>query len=174
MTCSLSAHIYKPSNEDHLFDALARKDLAIVMFYHDLKNDKRMHSVKDSFKAASRNEPYVTFIYANVDKDDILQTAQNLGAQTFPTFMLFKRSKGIVQKLGYLAKYDIIDFIEKHFGKDIDKILKFKRQQAERRAEQARINAAYWWPYWGFGWGYPGYGYGYWGAPYYGYYGGRW
>jgi thioredoxin-related protein len=174
MTCIASAHVhtYKPSNDDRLFDTISSQNLAIVMFYHDEKNDKNTHAAKKNFQAASRNEPYVAFIYANIDKDDILSTAQEFGAQKFPTYMLFKNGKGVVQKPGFMSKYAIIDFIERHFKSDINKILKLRREQAQRRAEQARINAAYWGPYWGFGWGWGGYPYGggYWGAPYYGYY----
>lgn len=152
---------------------------ALVIFYEtkfDTKEERRAY--EKSFKNARRafdsvgkmnryKDSSVAFLRVDLDKNELVTVAKQYGVDTLPTYMLFidgrplKTQQGaVVQRTGFLEKDDIINLIERHYGRDINSILKeLSRLRQREREERAQSG---WSPYfyWGYGGGYP-YGYPY-------------
>jgi len=152
---------------------------AIVIFYEtkfDTKEDRKKYTKKfkdarRAFDSASKMPRYkdasIAFLRVDLDKEELASLAQRYGVDALPTYMLFLDGRPLttqqgvaVQRRGFLEKNDIIKLIERHYGKDINSILKELARLKQREREE-RVQSG-WSPYfyWGYGGGYP-YGYPY-------------
>jgi len=189
MTLMTSAKVARVRSSSSFNKALDRAPFNIVMMYEldkgmRKKNRKiydQMVRMEKLFKDASEN-PYlktgnVQFIAANVAQENLEAEVNEFQVTEFPTFILFKDDKPLqgARLTGFLGAQEIQEFIHNHFDKDIQRIIKRKKELAELREAQRQANQpaigfyagygpGYYGPYYG-GWGWGGY-------PYYEGYGG--
>lgn len=152
---------------------------AVVMFYEsrfDTKEERKEYSknFKDALRAFSSvskmpryKDASIAFLRIDVDKKEVAALAGRYGVDALPTSMLFVNGRPlatqqgvVVRRTGFLEKEDLIQLVERYYGKDINSILKeLARLRQREREERAQSG---WSPYfyWGYGGGYP-YGYPY-------------
>lgn len=152
---------------------------AVVIFYEsrfDTKEERKNYSKKfkearRSFDSVSKMNRYkdasIAFLRVDVDKKELDGLTKRYGVGELPTYMLFLDGKPLttqqgvsVKRAGFLEKDDIIKLIERHYGKDINSVLKEVSRLRQRASEERGQSG--WSPYfyWGYGGGYP-YGYPY-------------
>lgn len=134
-----------------------------------------------TFKQARFGVSQTAFLMVDIGHKDLEELAKEFGVHSMPEVHLFRKGKpymvdgkpavlvGNFLKDELLGEPEIVAFIEKHFGSDIEAIIKeIDKQWQELRQAFASAPVVYG-PYWGWGgWG-P-----YYGGPYYGsYYAGR-
>lgn len=138
---------------------------------------KRIKEQLEEFKSAARALQEVTFLVVDLAKRDTQQLEKTYNINSYPEIRLFKNGRQIKEnKLTISLKGDftqdqlleepeILQFVQKYFGKDISTIIKAKAEMkfelAKASASAPRVYGSYW------GWGGPYWG-GYWGGPYWG------
>lgn len=94
-------------NEDN-FDSLINKELVLVDFYADWCGPCRM--LASQLEDLSNNRSEVEIVKINVDEAQNL--AKKYGVMSIPALMLFKNGKLIDNKVGYMPKELIENWIE--------------------------------------------------------------
>lgn len=94
-------------NEDN-FDSLINKELVLVDFYADWCGPCRM--LASQLEDLSNNRSEVEIVKINVDEAQNL--AKKYGIMSIPALMLFKNGKLIDNKVGYMPKELIENWIE--------------------------------------------------------------
>lgn len=139
-------------------------------------NEKRQ--VKDTFrslesrvKSASEDRDFkrylskdVGFLVVDVASRRAHEVDEEYALKEFPTCLLFEQGKALsmTQIVKPTSKSDIISFLDKKIGDELDRMIKDRKddERAEREERIARsIAYASYYPYGGWGWG----GYGGWG-----------
>jgi hypothetical protein len=140
--------------------------------------DKNFKNARRAFDSVSKMDRYkdasLAFLRVDLNKEELARAKRDYSFDTLPAYMLFIDGKPLttqqgltVKRTSFLEKGNIIDLIEKHYGQDINSILKELSRLRQREREE-RVQSG-WSPYfyWGYGGGYP-YGYPYYYAPGYG------
>jgi thioredoxin-like negative regulator of GroEL len=159
---------------------------AVVIFYEtkfDSKEERKEYeksfkNARRAFDSVSKMSRYkdasIAFLRVDLDKEELARVAERYGINELPTYMLFLDGRPLttqqgvtVKRTGFLEKDEVKDLIERHYGKDINSILKELSRLRQREREE-RVQSG-WSPYfyWGYGGGYP-YGNPYYYAPGYG------
>lgn len=177
VVCSgmISAKEWRPSTDRAFDNAVARTELAIVLFYQEMKENKdQARRLREDFSSASRGQPYVTFVLVNTAKERLTDVAQDFNVTKMPTLMLFKdgvpykKGGAVATMTGFVHRGEMMRFIRDNFKDFIEVIRKERREEARERAERrANFGFYYGYPY-PWGWGYPYYGPGWgWGPGFY-------
>lgn len=202
---AMQARYISVKKESQFLDEINKYEFVITCFLPSEQDGVEDHKqlrkdikqVREVVKAVSESDPYhkilkneVGFVIVDTSRQDFdgLVKEYNISADEQPQFLLFKNGKALTVmsgKLatlsGFVAKSDLLDFMNDYFGKDFDDILEKKsHEEAQNREMQlARYKAygAYRYPYGAYApynpWGSPGpyiysgyaqfypYGYGY-------------
>lgn len=145
---------------------------------------KRIKEQLHMFESSSKAFKEVNFLAVDISSKDNEDLAEAYGIKYYPEMRLFKggkvlkvedktvKLKGDFSQGIFIDEPQIVKFVQKFLGKDIDEIIKAK---AAAEYELAKLRAAApkyynYGPYWGWGWG--GYGWGGYGWGGYGWGGG--
>ena len=141
---------------------------------HDYRSKvrKRIKQQLKMFESSSKAFKEVNFLAVDISSKDNEDLAESYGIKYYPEMRLFKggkilkvedktvKLKGDFSQGIFIDEPQIVKFVKKFLGKDIDEIIKAKAQ-AEYELAKLRAAAPKYYnygPYWGWGWG--GYGWG--------------
>lgn len=160
---------------------IGKRQFSVAMIYDEgesVKQDAALRSkvdrLENMFRSTSEQRDFrdagVLFAKVDINKRDLDIVAQEYHVSKLPTFFLFrhgslvkdKTTKQPVKLVGFVSRAQLLEFITKYLGEEIEDYAKERRRARE-------YNRLYWWGgYGGYG-GYP-YGYGGYGWPYNNYY----
>lgn len=179
LTTIVDARYISVKNEAQFIKEINEFEFALVSFLHSPSSNKEYYSksmrqdiknLKETIHATSDTDPYrnllkheLGFIVLDPCKDAMEPIAQKyaVACHAMPQFLLFHQGKvvssmsGELEKLvGFVCKADLLDFIDDHFGKQLDDILEQKadKKAADQEMQLARYAAyaAYRYPYGGY------------------------
>lgn len=170
-------------SREKLFKQVGKTALAVVLFYHEDKEQSKDKEYKSMVREWTQvlsdvsstplyKETDILFARVNVAVGKTEGLHQEYGIKTLPACVLFKDgaplfdTRGVIVGLyGTCTRADLKKIIDAYFTQDMQRILKSKAIIRQRQLEQAQLNALYWGPYWApygaYGWGPGDYGYGY-------------
>jgi hypothetical protein len=177
-TMMLDAKYVSIKNEQQFFDEINSVEFVIACFLPKIEYDKNfdraakkdIQLLQDVVKSTAMSDPYkkmlrqeVAFLVVDLSKKslDDLAAKYPINHQSMPQFLLFKDGKVVstvsgqlAQLVGFIAKKDLIDFVDEFFGTKLDELVEKKEDDLEKKREldiaKYQAYASYRYPYGGY------------------------
>ncbi|MCX5922036.1 MAG: hypothetical protein NTX86_01780 [Candidatus Dependentiae bacterium] len=160
----LADFVKEMSKEKEFYKKIERAPFSIGMFYFEDKMDcnwqRNIARQKRDFRLASRSRIYhdgnMRFLGLDLSKRGLEGLDDEFEVDIMPAFVLFKHgkplrdaNKKVIKLVGFVEDTAIKKFINRHLRPAIENYIE---KEAERKAQERALNAAYFyggWPYYG-------------------------